>query len=310
LSNFLEMFSILLIPAALTYTYGRMVGSPRQGWAIFAAMLILFLTGLTVSLFAEYSPNPVFNTANVMEGQEVRFGIVNSVMWANATTAASNGSVNALHSSLAPLTGCVAMLNIMLGEVIFGGVGAGLYGMLMFVLLTVFIAGLMVGRTPEYLGKKIEAAEIKMAMVAILAPSAAILLMSAVASISPAGLSSLANAGPHGLSEILYAFSSAAGNNGSAFAGLNANTDFYNILLGLAMVIGRFAVIVPALAIGGSLVGKKITPPSAGTFPTDSPLFVGLLIGIVLIVGALTFFPALSLGPLIEHFLMQAGRGF
>jgi potassium-transporting ATPase potassium-binding subunit len=310
LSNFLEMFSILLIPAALTYTYGRLVGSQRQGWAIFAAMLILFLTGLTVSLFAEYSPNPVFNTAQVMEGKEVRFGIVNSVMWAAATTAASNGSINALHSSLAPLTGFVAMLNIMLGEVIFGGVGAGLYGMLMFVILTVFIAGLMVGRTPEYLGKKIEAAEIKMAMVAILAPSAVILLMSAVASISPASLSSLANAGPHGLSEILYAFSSAAGNNGSAFAGLNANTNFYNILLGLAMVIGRFAVIVPALAIGGSLVGKKITPPSAGTFPTDSPLFVGLLIGIVLIVGALTFFPALSLGPLIEHFLMQAGRGF
>ncbi len=310
LSNFLEMFSILMIPAALTYTYGRMVGSQRQGWSIFAAMLILLLMGLTVSLAAEYSQNPVFNTASVMEGKEVRFGIVNSVLWANATTAASNGSVNAMHSSLAPLTGFVAMLNIMLGEVIFGGVGAGLYGMLMFVILTVFIAGLMVGRTPEYLGKKIEAAEIKLALIAVLAPSAVILLMSAGASISPVGLSSLANVGPHGLSEMLYAFASAAGNNGSAFAGLNANTDFYNILLGLAMLIGRFAVIVPALAIGGSLVGKKITPPSAGTFPTDSPLFVGLLIGIVVIVGALTFFPALSLGPLIEHFLMQAGRSF
>jgi potassium-transporting ATPase potassium-binding subunit len=309
-SNFLEMLSILLIPAALTYTYGRMVGSQKQGWAIFAAMLILFGMGLTVSLAAETSFNPVFGMANVMEGKELRLGIVNSVLWANATTVASNGSVNAMHSSLAPLTGFVAMLNIMLGEVIFGGVGAGLYGMLLFVILTVFIAGLMVGRTPEYLGKKIEAAEIKMALIAILAPSAAILLMSAVASVSAAGLSSVSNNGPHGLSEILYAFSSAAGNNGSAFAGLNANTDFYNILLAIAMLIGRFGVIVPALAIGGSMVGKKFTPLSAGTFPTDSPLFVVLLIAIVLIVGALTFFPALSLGPLIEHFLMQAGRGF
>jgi potassium-transporting ATPase potassium-binding subunit len=310
LSNFLEMFSILLIPAALTYTYGRMVGSQKQGWAIFAAMLILFGMGLAVSLAAETSFNPVFGTANVMEGKEMRLGLVNSVLWANATTVASNGSVNAMHSSLAPLTGFVAMLNIMLGEVIFGGVGAGLYGMLLFVILTVFIAGLMVGRTPEYLGKKIEAAEIKMAMIAILAPSAAILLMSALASVSAAGLGSVSNNGPHGLSEILYAFSSAAGNNGSAFAGLNANTDFYNILMAIAMAIGRFGVIVPALVIGGSMVGKKITPPSAGTFPTDSPLFVVLLIAIVLIVGALTFFPALSLGPLIEHFLMQAGRGF
>jgi potassium-transporting ATPase potassium-binding subunit len=310
LSNFLEMLSILLIPAALTYTYGRMVGSQKQGWAIFAAMLILFGIGLTVSLAAETSFNPVFGTANVMEGKEVRFGIVNSVLWANATTVASNGSVNAMHSSLAPLTGFVALLNIMLGEVIFGGVGAGLYGMLMFVILTVFIAGLMVGRTPEYLGKKIEAAEIKMAMIAILAPSAAILLMSAVAAVSAAGLASVSNNGPHGLSEILYAFSSAAGNNGSAFAGLNANTDFYNILLAIAMLIGRFGVIVPALAIGGTMVSKKFTPPSAGTFPTDSPLFAVLLIAIVLIVGALTFFPALSLGPLIEQFLMQAGRGF
>ncbi len=309
-SNFLEMFSILLIPAALTYTYGRMVGSQRQGWAIFAAMLVLLVVGLAVSLSAEYGANPVFGTANVMEGKEVRFGIVNSVLWATATTAASNGSVNAMHSSLAPLTGFVALLNIMLGEVIFGGVGAGLYGMLLFVILTVFIAGLMVGRTPEYLGKKIEAAEIKMAIVAILAPSAVILLMSALAVITPAGLASLANAGPHGLSEILYAFSSAAGNNGSAFAGLNTNTDFYNILMAIAMLIGRFAVIVPALAIGGSLVGKKITPSSAGTFSTDSPLFVGLLVGIVVIVGALTFFPALSLGPLIEQFLMQVGRSF
>jgi potassium-transporting ATPase potassium-binding subunit len=310
LSNFLEMLSILLIPAALTYTYGRLVGSQKQGWAIFAAMLILFGIGLSVSLAAETSFNPGFGTATVMEGKEVRLGIVNSVLWANATTAASNGSVNAMHSSLAPLTGFVAMLNIMLGEVIFGGVGAGLYGMLLFVILTVFIAGLMVGRTPEYLGKKIEAAEIKLAMIAILAPSAAILVMSAVASVSAAGLASISNNGPHGLSEILYAFSSAAGNNGSAFAGLKANTDFYNILLAIAMLIGRFGVIVPALAIGGTMVSKKFTPPSAGTFPTDSPLFIVLLIAIVLIVGALTFFPALSLGPLIEQFLMQAGRGF
>ncbi len=310
LSNFLQMFSILLIPTALTYTYGKMVGSTRQGWVIFAAMLILLLAGLSVMLIAEYSPNPVFGTASAMEGKETRFGIANSILWGAATTVASNGSVNAMHSSFSPLAGGIAMLNIMLGEVIFGGVGAGLYGMLIFVILTVFIAGLMVGRTPEYLGKKIEAREIKMAIIAVLLPSASILLFAALASVTDAGLSSRANIGPHGFSEILYAFTSAAGNNGSAFAGLNANTPFYNILLGIAMWIGRFGVIVPVLAIAGSMVTKKAAPPSPGTFPTDSPLFVGLLIAVILIVGALTFFPALALGPIVEQLLLNAGRAF
>lgn len=310
LTNFLEMLAILLIPAALTYSYGVMAGSRRQGWAIFAAMLLLFLLGLTVSLSAEYAGNPVLQTTQMMEGKETRFGIANSMLWMTATTSASNGSVNAMHSSLSPLAGLVAIVNIMLGEVIFGGAGAGMYGMLMFVILTVFIAGLMVGRSPEYLGKKIESREIQMAILTILAPSAAILLFAAAASAIPAGVSSLANRGPHGLTEILYAFSSAAGNNGSAFAGLNANTDFYNITLGIGMLVGRFAVILPALAIGGSMAGKKITPVSAGTFPTDDALFIALLVAVVLIVGALTFLPALALGPLAEHFLMLAGRTF
>jgi K+-transporting ATPase ATPase A chain len=304
------MLSILLIPAALTYTYGVMVGDKRQGWVIFTAMLILFLAGLAVMLASEYSENSVLSIAGVMEGKETRFGIANSILWGAATTAASNGSVNAMHSSFMPLAGGVAMLNIMLGEVIFGGVGAGLYGMLIFVILTVFIAGLMVGRTPEYLGKKIESWEIKMAILAVLLPSACILLFSALASITVAGLSSRTNSGPHGLSEMLYAFTSGAGNNGSAFAGLNANTPFYNTLIGLAMWIGRFGVILPALAIAGSMAGKKVAPPSAGTFPTDGPLFVGLLIAVILIVGALTFFPALSLGPIVEHLLMGAGQTF
>lgn len=310
LSNFLQMLAILLIPAALTYTYGKMVGSRRQGWTIFATMMVLFLAGLIVSLGVEYSFNPVTGVAGGMEGKEVRFGVANSVLWATATTSASNGSVNAMHSSLSPLAGLVAMLNIMLGEVIFGGVGAGLYGMIAFVILTVFIAGLMVGRTPEYLGKKIEAFEVKMSMVAVIAPSFLILVFSAIACVTNAGLTSLANKGPHGLSEILYAFSSAAGNNGSAFAGLNANTNFYNILLGVAMLIGRFAVIVPMLAIAGSMAGKKTAPFSAGTFQTDNGTFVVLLVAIVIIVGALTFFPALSLGPLVEHLLMLVGRVF
>jgi potassium-transporting ATPase potassium-binding subunit len=273
-------------------------------------MLILLLVGFSVMLIAEYTPNPVFGTASAMEGKETRFGIMNSILWGATTTAASNGSVNAMHSSFSPLAGGIAMLNIMLGEVIFGGVGAGLYGMLIFVILTVFIAGLMVGRTPEYLGKKIEAREIKMAIIAVLLPSAAILLFAALASVTEAGLSSRANTGPHGFSEILYAFTSAAGNNGSAFAGLNANTPFYNILLGIAMWIGRFGVILPALAIAGSMVGKRVAPPSPGTFPTDSPLFVGLLIAVILIVGALTFFPALALGPIVEQLLLNAGRAF
>lgn len=304
-SNFLEMLALLLIPAALTFTYGKMVGSTRQGWTIFTAMLILLVVGLSISLFAEYSGNPVFGNLPLMEGKETRFGITNSVLWSTATTAASNGSVNAMHDSLSPLSGMIAMINIMLGEIIFGGVGAGLYGMVIFIVLTVFIAGLMVGRSPEYLGKKIEAFEVQMAIIAVLAPSFVILLCTAWASVSNAGLSGLNNKGPHGLSEILYAFSSAAGNNGSAFAGLNANTVFYNLALGFGMLIGRFGVIVPVLAIAGNMVKKKITPPSAGTFHTDNGLFIGLLIAVILIVGGLTFFPVLSLGPIVEHLLLM-----
>jgi potassium-transporting ATPase potassium-binding subunit len=307
-SNFLQMFSILLIPAALTYTYGVMVGSKRQGWAIFAAMLLLLLIGLAVMLVAEYTP-PLHGLLP-MEGKEVRFGVTNSILWGAVTTAASNGSVNAMHSSFSPLAGGIALLNIMLGEVIFGGVGAGLYGMLIFVILTVFIAGLMVGRSPEYLGKRIEAGEIKMAILAILLPSATMLLFTALGVTTEVGLSSRTNAGPHGFSEILYAFTSGAGNNGSAFAGLNANTPFYNLMIGIAMWVGRFGVILPVLAIAGSMAGKRIAPPSAGTFPTDSPLFVVLLIAVILIVGALTFFPALSLGPIVEQLLALNGRTF
>jgi K+-transporting ATPase ATPase A chain len=310
LSNFLEMFSILLIPAALTYTYGVMVGRNRQGWAIFAAMFILLTAGLTVMLIAEYTPNPVVGRVMSLEGKEVRFGVTNSILWGAVTTAASNGSVNAMHSSFSPLAGGIAMLNMMLGEVIFGGVGTGLYGMLIFVILTVFLAGLMVGRSPEYLGKKVEAGEVKMAIIAVLLPSAAILLFTALGVVTEAGLSSRANAGAHGFSEILYAFTSGAANNGSAFAGLNANTPFYNLLIGIAMWIGRFGVILPVLAIAGSMAGKRVAPPSAGTFPTDSPLFVVLLITVTLIVGALTFFPALSLGPIVEQLLALNGRVF
>jgi potassium-transporting ATPase potassium-binding subunit len=256
-------------------------------------------------LHSEYSPNPIFGHLPLMEGKETRFGITNSVLWSTSTSAASNGSVNAMHDSLSPLAGMIAMINIMLGEIIFGGVGAGLYGMIIFIILTVFIAGLMVGRSPEYLGKKIEAFEVQMAIIAILAPSIVILLFTALASVNNAGLSSLNNSGAHGFSEILYAYSSAAGNNGSAFAGLNANTLFYNLTLGFGMLIGRFGVIIPVLAIAGNLSNKKITPPSAGTFRTDNWLFIGLLIAVILIVGGLTFFPALSLGPIIEHLLMK-----
>lgn len=309
-SNFLEMLFILLIPAALTFTYGKMVGSVRQGWTIFSVMLILLIAGLSISLYAEYSANPVFGHSALMEGKETRFGITNSVLWSTITSAASNGSVNAMHDSLTPLAGMVAMINIMLGEIIFGGVGAGLYGMFIFIILTVFIAGLMVGRSPEYLGKKIEAFEVQMAIIAVLAPSFAILLFTAWASASNAGLSGLNNPGAHGFSEILYAYSSAAGNNGSAFAGLNANTVFYNISLGTAMLIGRFGVIIPVLAIAGNMSKKKITPPSSGTFRTDNWLFIGLLIAVIIIIGGLTFFPALSLGPIIEHLLLIKGITF
>jgi potassium-transporting ATPase potassium-binding subunit len=310
LSNFLEMLSILLIPAALTYTYGIMVKNKRHGWIIFAVMFFLWLAGLALSLYAEYKGNPLLGNMVSMEGKETRFGVVNSILWSTSTTAASNGSVNAMHSSLSPLAGGVAMLNMMLGEIVFGGVGSGVYGMLLFVLLTVFIAGLMVGRTPEYLGKKIEAREIQMTIVGILAPSAVILVGAGVAAVLPAGLSSLANKGPHGLSEILYAFTSAAANNGSAFAGLNANTSFYNLALGIAMLIGRFAVIIPCLVIAGSLAAKKVTPSSAGTFTTDNLTFAVLLVAVIMIVGALTFFPVLALGPIIEHLLMLGGRVF
>ena len=310
ISNFLEMLFILLIPAALTYTYGKMVGSTKQGWTIFTAMMILLVIGLSISLYAEYSTNPIFGNLHLMEGKETRFGITNSVLWSTATSAASNGSVNAMHDSLSPLSGMVAMINLMLGEIIFGGVGAGLYGMVIFIILTVFIAGLMVGRSPEYLGKKIQKFEVQMAMIAVLAPNIVILIFSAWASVSGPGLAGLNNAGPHGLSEILYAYASAAGNNGSAFAGLNANTVFYNLTLGLGMLIGRFGIILPVMAIAGSMAEKKITPSSAGTFHTDNWLFIGLLIAVILIVGGLTHFPALSLGPIIEHLLMNNGMTF
>ena len=306
-SNFLQLLSILLIPAALTYTYGKMVKSQKQGWAIFAAMFILLGAGLFVSLYSEFHQSDVWHNMAYMEGKETRFGITNSVLWSTVTTAASNGSVNAMHDSLTPLSGMVAMINMMLGEVIYGGAGAGLYGIVIFIIFTVFIAGLMVGRTPEYLGKKIEAFEVKMALIAILSPSIVILLFSAIACSIPQGLSSLNNGGSHGLSEILYAFTSAAGNNGSAFAGLNASTIFYNLLIALGMLIGRFGIIIPVLAIAGSLAQKKIIPMSQGTFRTDNLLFVGLLISIIIIVGGLTFFPALSLGPIVDHILMQNG---
>lgn len=310
LSNFLQMLAIFIIPMGLTYTYGKMVGSLRHGRTIFLTMGILFLLGLGISLYSEYSSNPIFGNLPLMEGKETRFGITNSVLFSVVTTNASCGAVNAMHDSLSPISGMIALINMMLGEVIFGGVGAGLYGMIIFIILTVFIAGLMVGRTPEYLGKKIEAFEVKMAIVAVLAPSLVILLFSAWASVNPVGLAGLNNPGPHGLSEILYAYSSAAGNNGSAFAGLNANTIFYNLTTGIGMLIGRFGIIVPVLAIAGNMAQKRVTPLSSGTFRTDNWLFASLLTAVILIVGGLTFFPALSLGPVVEHLLMNSGLTF
>jgi len=310
LSDFLEMLAIFAIPSALVYTYGILVGDKRQGWAIWAAMLVLFLAGFAASWSAEAQMNPVTHLAGSLEGKEQRFGVMNSVLWSTATTATSNGSVNAMHDSLSPIAGMVALLNMHLGEIVFGGIGCGLYGMLMFVFLTVFITGLMVGRTPEYLGKKIEAPEIRWAIVAILAPCALILIGAAIGVVAPGGLAGLNNNGPHGLSEILYAFTSAAANNGSAFAGLNANTDFYNYLLTVSMFFGRFLIIVPVLAIAASMARKKVAPPSSGTFPTNGPTFSALLVGVVVIVAGLTFFPVLSLGPIVEHFLMAAGRSF
>jgi K+-transporting ATPase ATPase A chain len=306
-TNFLEMLALIIISAGLVFTYGYYARSKRQAWAIFITMFILFVGGLSLSLWSEYSHNAVLNVAGSMEGKETRFGITNSVLFSVITTNTSCGAVNCMHDSLSPLSGMVSMFNMMLGEIIFGGVGSGLYGMIIFVFITVFIAGLMVGRTPEFLGKKVEAFEIKMAIIAVLAPSVVIKLFTAIACIVPAGLAGLNNAGPHGFSEILYAFSSAAGNNGSAFAGLTANTPFYDLMLGFGMLIGRFGVIIPVMAIAGSMAKKKIAPESAGTFKTDNWLFVLLLIGVILIVGGLTFFPPLAVGPIVEHFLMNLG---
>ena len=314
LTNFLESLFLILIAAALTNIFGRMVKDERQGWALFGAMAILLSAGIGISYWAESQGNPAIAALGVegpnLEGKETRFGIAQSTIWSAATTAASNGSVNAMHDSYTPLGGLVQMLNIQLGEAIFGGVGAGLYGMLVYAILAVFIAGLMVGRTPEYLGKKIEAREVKLTMLAVLCLPVVLLGFTAYACVSPTMLKGLANAGPHGFSEILYAFTSAAGNNGSAFAGLTANAPLWNTLLGIAMLVGRFAVIVPLLAVAGGLAAKPAVAPSAGTFPTNNGLFVGLLIGVLLIVGGLTYFPALALGPLAEQLSLLDGVNY
>jgi len=321
-TNFWSMLLILAIPSALTWMLGRMVGKQRHGWTVWAAMFALFAAGVTTVYWAEARGNPIHVARGVdaattavspggnMEGKEVRFGIANSALYAAVTTAASCGAVNAMHDSFTPLGGLVPLLNMQLGEVIFGGVGAGLYGMLIFVVLTVFIAGLMVGRTPEYLGKKIRAREVQMTMLYVLAAAASILVLTAVSSVSAQGLRGLGNAGPHGLSEILYAFSSVTGNNGSALAGLTGSTYWYNTQFGIAMLVGRFALIVPMLALAGFLAEQEPAPETAGSFPVTGPLFSTLLVGVVLVVGALTFFPALALGPVVEHFLMGAGRLF
>jgi K+-transporting ATPase ATPase A chain len=314
LANLIEMVSIFAIGAALTNVFGRMVGDERQGWALFTAMGVLFVAGVAVTYWAEANGNPVFTALGInggnMEGKEVRFGIAGSALFAVVTTAASCGAVNAMLDSFTPLGGLIPLVNMQLGEIIIGGVGAGLYGILLFVIMTIFIAGLMVGRTPEYLGKKIEAKEVKMAMLAVLSLPLAILGFTAVAVVLPAGLASIANAGPHGYSEILYAYTSGTANNGSAFAGLSANTPWYNLSIGFAMLMGRFLVIVPVLVIAGALAAKKTVPASAGTFPTHGGLFVGLLVGVILIVGGLTYFPALAVGPIVEHFAMLAGQSF
>ena len=322
LTNFIQIVLIFGIGAALTNVFGRMVGDQRQGWAIFSVMGLLFLAGVAVCYSAEGAGNPAFAKLGIdtapsalqpggnMEGKELRFGIANSALFTTVTTDASCGAVNTMHDSLTPLGGMIPMINIMLGEIIFGGVGSGLYGMLLFAILAVFIAGLMVGRTPEYLGKKIEAKEVKMAMLALLILPFSILGFTAIAVVLKDGLAGLANAGPHGFSEALYAYTSATGNNGSAFAGLSANTIFYNTTLGFAMLTGRFLMVIPALAIAGSLAQKRILPPSAGTFPTHGLQFVLLVSGVILILGGLTFFPALSLGPIVEHYAMIAGQTF
>ena len=316
LTNLLSMLLIFAIPAALTHTLGRMAKNRRQGWVLFGAMALLFFAGVGVAYWAEAAGNPVVAGLGVdpgsgnMEGKEVRFGVASSALYATVTTDASCGAVNSMHDSFTALGGLVPLFNIQLGEVVFGGVGAGLYGMLVMAILSVFIAGLMVGRTPEYLGKKIETKEVKLAMLYVLIFPLIILGFAAWSAVAPYGLSSLSNDGPHGLSEILYAFTSAAGNNGSAFAGLNANTTWYNTTLGLVMLAGRFWMIVPALAVAGVLAGKKSVPSGPGTLPTTGPLFAVLLVGVILIVGALTFFPVLSLGPIVEHFLASSGRLF
>jgi potassium-transporting ATPase potassium-binding subunit len=321
-TNMLEMIAIFAIPAGLTYTFGRMSGNTKQGWAIFAAMMILFLAGTFIIYWAEQAGNPLFANLNInqavtalqsggnMEGKEVRFGIVQSALFADITTAASCGAVNGFFDSFTPIGGMIPMLNIALGEIVFGGVGSGLYGKLVFAILAVFIAGLMVGRTPEFVGKKIEKKEMKMAALAILILPFSILGFSAIAAVIPQGTSSILNPGPHGLTEILYAYTSATGNNGSAFAGLSVNTPWYNWSLGFAMLIGRFLFVIPIMALAGAMVKKKVVPVSAGTFPTTGPLFVVLLIGVVLIVGALTFFPAYALGPITEQLMLAAGKTF
>jgi K+-transporting ATPase ATPase A chain len=320
LSNLIELVSIFSIGAGLTYTLGKMTASQAHGWAVWAAMAILFVAGVTVAYWAEARGNPrlagtdqrvtALQAGGNMEGKEVRFGIANSALFATVTTDASCGAINGWHDSYTPLGGMIPLVNIMLSEVIFGGVGAGMYGMLIYIVLAVFIAGLMVGRTPEYLGKKIEAYDVKMAMLVVLVFPLVILAFAAVSSVNGFGTSSISNPGPHGLSQMLYAYVSGAGNNGSAFAGLTVNTPWYDTTIGLTMLAGRFLMIIPMLAIAGNLAGKKYVPPSLGTFPVTTPLFTVLLIGVILILGALTFFPALSLGPILEHLLMLSGKTF
>ena len=320
LANLLEMLMIFAIPSALTYTLGRMTGSARHGWAVWSAMALLFFAGVLVAYAAESRGNPMLKGVNTvasekqaggnMEGKEVRFGIASSTLFTTVTTDASCGAVNNAHDSLTPIAGMVPLINIMLGEIVFGGVGSGLYGMIVFVILAVFIAGLMVGRTPEYLGKKIESYDVKMAVLSILVSSLTILIFTAIAIVTKAGLAGISNPGPHGLSQILYAYTSSVGNNGSAFAGINANTLWYNSTLATAMLLGRFFVVIPILAIAGNLAAKKHVPESLGTFPVTGLLFTVLLVSVILIVGALTFFPSLSLGPILEHLLMNAGKAF
>jgi potassium-transporting ATPase potassium-binding subunit len=320
LSNLLEMLMIFAIPSALTYTLGRMTGSAKHGWAVWSAMAALFLAGVLVAYAVESRGNPMLKGVNTvasetqpggnMEGKEVRFGIANSALFTTVTTDASCGAVNNAHDSLTPIGGMIPLINIMLGEIVFGGVGSGLYGMIVFVILSVFIAGLMVGRTPEYLGKKIEAFDVKMAVLSILVSSLTILIFSAISIVTKAGLAGISNPGPHGLSQILYAYTSGTGNNGSAFAGINANTLWYNSTLAIAMLLGRFFSVIPILAVAGNLAAKKHVPESLGTFPVTGLLFTVLLISVIVIVGALTFFPALSLGPILEHLLMNAGKAF